>query len=228
MKKGFTLAEVLMTLGIIGVVAALTTPALIQNTGDAKIGPRLLKAKTTFETATEMMLTKDGYTAMTAISKDPEVIGNRLRNYMKIDRIEHANKGNFSYKKYDGTEIPASDIDVSESGNYKFGIRYDSNDGVIYYISVFNISPNATPYNQSVGKVIVDINGAQGPNTVAKDTFFFTLFNDGTLKPTGGYWQDSSHWNHPDPRNQCNEKNVGNDTYCAGSIFDNGMKIIYQ
>ena len=31
MKKGFTLAEVLITLGIIGVVAALTMPMLIQN-----------------------------------------------------------------------------------------------------------------------------------------------------------------------------------------------------
>lgn len=30
-QKGFTLAEVLITLGIIGVVAALTLPALIQN-----------------------------------------------------------------------------------------------------------------------------------------------------------------------------------------------------
>ena len=31
MKKGFTLAEVLITLGIIGVVAAMTMPTLIQN-----------------------------------------------------------------------------------------------------------------------------------------------------------------------------------------------------
>lgn len=31
MKKGFTLAEVLITLGIIGIVAALTIPVLIQN-----------------------------------------------------------------------------------------------------------------------------------------------------------------------------------------------------
>ncbi len=30
-SKGFTLAEVLITLGIIGVVAAMTLPALIQN-----------------------------------------------------------------------------------------------------------------------------------------------------------------------------------------------------
>ena len=31
MKKGFTLAEVLITLGIIGVVAALTMPTLMSN-----------------------------------------------------------------------------------------------------------------------------------------------------------------------------------------------------
>ena len=31
MKRGFTLAEVLITLGIIGVVAALTLPSLIDN-----------------------------------------------------------------------------------------------------------------------------------------------------------------------------------------------------
>lgn len=30
MKKGFTLAEVLITLGIIGIVAAMTIPTLLQ------------------------------------------------------------------------------------------------------------------------------------------------------------------------------------------------------
>ena len=50
-KHGFTLAEVLITLGIIGVVAALTAPALVQNAGSAQIGPKLAKAVSTFEIA---------------------------------------------------------------------------------------------------------------------------------------------------------------------------------
>ena len=57
MKKfGFTLAEILITLGIIGVVAALTTPALVKNTGHAKVGPALSKFVNTFETGAEEML----------------------------------------------------------------------------------------------------------------------------------------------------------------------------
>ena len=45
MKQGFTLAEVLITLGIIGVVAALPAPALVQNAGNAKVGPQYSNRK---------------------------------------------------------------------------------------------------------------------------------------------------------------------------------------
>ena len=37
---GFTLAEVLITLGIIGVVAALTVPALVQNNSSREMQTR--------------------------------------------------------------------------------------------------------------------------------------------------------------------------------------------
>lgn len=41
--KGFTLAEVLITLGIIGVVAAITIPSLISKVQRAQIEPKLRK-----------------------------------------------------------------------------------------------------------------------------------------------------------------------------------------
>lgn len=56
-KLGFTLAEVLITLGIIGVVAALTAPALVKNSGRAKVGPALAKFVNTFETGMSQMMT---------------------------------------------------------------------------------------------------------------------------------------------------------------------------
>ena len=56
MKKGFTLAEVLVTLGIIGVVAALTIPSLNANVSQQKIGPALSKAVNTLENANRRSL----------------------------------------------------------------------------------------------------------------------------------------------------------------------------
>ena len=44
MKRGFTLAEVLITLVIIGVIAAMTIPTLISSTGDQEYKTGLKKA----------------------------------------------------------------------------------------------------------------------------------------------------------------------------------------
>ena len=44
-KTGFTLAEVLITLGIIGVVAAMTIPTLIANTNAQKYSSKFKKSK---------------------------------------------------------------------------------------------------------------------------------------------------------------------------------------
>ena len=56
MKKrfGFTLAEVLITLGIIGVVAAMTIPTLIQNTSSTKFSAQFKKTLATLNNAAEM------------------------------------------------------------------------------------------------------------------------------------------------------------------------------
>ena len=50
-KNGFTLAEVLITLGIIGVVAAMTIPTLIANTNSAKFRSQFKKTISTLNQA---------------------------------------------------------------------------------------------------------------------------------------------------------------------------------
>ena len=53
-KFGFTLAEVLITLGIIGVVAAMTIPTLISNTNSAKFRSQYKKTLSTLNQAALM------------------------------------------------------------------------------------------------------------------------------------------------------------------------------
>ena len=53
-KNGFTLAEVLITLAIIGVVATMTLPALMTNTGEQQAKTGLKKGINTLTEAVTM------------------------------------------------------------------------------------------------------------------------------------------------------------------------------
>lgn len=60
-KYGFTLAEVLITLGIIGIVAAMTIPTLISNTNGAKFRSQLKKTYSSLNQAGLMSKAQFGY-----------------------------------------------------------------------------------------------------------------------------------------------------------------------
>ena len=60
LKSAFTLAEVLITLGVIGVVAAMTLPTLIQNYKKHIVETRLAKFYTTINQAIQMSETVNG------------------------------------------------------------------------------------------------------------------------------------------------------------------------
>ncbi len=61
MKKGFTLAEVLITLGIIGVVAAMTIPTLIANTRSQQYRSKFKKTVSTLSQAARMSDAQYGF-----------------------------------------------------------------------------------------------------------------------------------------------------------------------
>lgn len=84
-KTGFSLAEVLITLGIIGIVAAMTVPVVISNTNGAKFRNQFRKTVSTLSQAALMSKAQFGYdfAATTeacpdeiakAASQNPEVI----------------------------------------------------------------------------------------------------------------------------------------------------------
>ena len=58
-KKAFTLAEVLVTLGILGVIAALTLPSIMRLNEEAAIGSRLSKVQTSLEEAVGRVMLDD-------------------------------------------------------------------------------------------------------------------------------------------------------------------------
>lgn len=90
--KGFTLAEVLITLGIIGIVAAMTLPALIQNYKKETLITRLKKAYTEVYQALVMAEAEHGnhqyWDYGTAFDGDSAVkfVNTYMAPYLKLTR----------------------------------------------------------------------------------------------------------------------------------------------
>ncbi|MBP3924485.1 type II secretion system protein [bacterium] len=82
-KVAFTLAEVLITLGIIGIVAAMTLPALITNIQDKVKSARIQNVKQKFSKATDKMLSvsdMNGYASTEAFVTE-------LQHHLKLAKI---------------------------------------------------------------------------------------------------------------------------------------------
>ena len=80
-KSAFTLAEVLITLGIIGVVAAMTIPTLMQKTNDSEIVASLLKSQSVLNNAFKNIEAINGV-KVTQIS-DVNTFGDYLVSHLK-------------------------------------------------------------------------------------------------------------------------------------------------
>ena len=228
-KHGFTLAEVLVTLGIIGVVAALTLPSFIANTQAAKIGPSLAKAVANFSAATKTMISNSGseYLRAATFCADGGTSCNDPSNVIEHPEffwVNFANNMNGTIITSATTTLPAANF-----GN----IAFMGTDGTIYMCAGFppidahSISGN--PNNSSTSdnaNVLIDINGLSGPNQAGRDQFLFWLMEDGSLIPKGAHNTaiGGDTW-----ETKC-AKNVApvDGTYCAGHIFENDLKVEYK
>ncbi len=90
-KLAFTLAEVLITLGIIGIVAAMTIPTLITKFRVIELETRFKKADAIFQQALKSSLNELGYDDASEFNIPYESITDRNINDLK-DRVTELNK----------------------------------------------------------------------------------------------------------------------------------------
>ena len=204
-KKGFTLAEVLITLGVIGVVSAMTLPTLIKEYQKHVWVNQLKKSYSLLEQAFQKMMVDDGVqkisdTSMWAIKGDSNnciqdsylndgsvcrLLIDSYKKYLKIINVEKYGK-NIAYLRGKGYVL-------SNSNAY-----FVLSDGTMFYLTL-NVRPNTKTEEQcnqikslggnlcsTVGTILIDINGKKSPNTYGRDIFQFSLSDDGKLHPYSG------------------------------------------
>lgn len=214
---GFTLAEVLITLGIIGVVAALTLPALINNTNKKELE--------------------------TAFKKQYSILQQAVMTIKNEDDLEfnYANYGYNSGNTRFGTRLAEQFQTTQDCGeiNNNTGCVLNNEDGEFTYYKTLNgntlsrvyfddggfIAPDGTIFFIEQGSqvrdtggfiVSIDVNGyKKRPNKMGYDLFMFQITKDGRVLPMGA---DGTTWGKESDRiSKCdkNSKNSDNGYTCA-------------
>ena len=176
MKKGFTLAEILIVLAILGVVFTLTVPTIYNKINEKTYATLLESISSSFKSVINQTLIDERTVSLadTIYATSPESF---LKKYFKISLYcghDYNKCLASSYKSLDGTNsISVQSMLPADSffcGTIDSGIA----------ICTTEMSQDSSSaYGNSV--VVVDINGVKRPNQNGKDLFSFNIYSDGKI-----------------------------------------------
>ena len=172
-KNGFTLAEVLITLAIIGVVATLTLPALMTNTQEQQSRTALKKGINTLTEAAQMNQAIDGFDYAT-FSTTSTNNDDTLSLYALLSK-----RTTMDYQK-SGTTSSAARLVNNGASNYVVFFRdgaalsFPNTEAATTGTTVSNPAADGLPYGI---KAVYDTNGQKGPNLISN------CLGNGSMKP---------------------------------------------
>lgn len=210
-KFGFTLAETLITLGIIGVVAALTIPTVIEKYQEQVVVNKLKKFYSTFLQAYIMAV--NDYGTIDAWGLGGLEYDEEDANKFSTDYIDRTDKFFEMMKPYikiiHSEKLPIEKFNVYQSNSFA-NAGYVLADGTqIVGLSLRTTSCNtAETQDLLCGDLYVKIGNKQAYNpNKNKNVFCFRIYRD-KIRPAGGDFNSCLKGYDP--------------THCSAWIIDNG------
>lgn len=173
MKKGFTLAEVLITLGVIGVVAALTIPTLNVSTKEKSLEAKQKVCVSDLENAFTTMIASEGVADLDETKAFTETNGivDNLQKYIKV------------YKSSNTKCIMKNGAEIEFSTNKPYRIT--------------NSVDNDIEKDDYIALCSFDINGTEKPNINNVDQFEYALLKTGLLEKIGNKIEEGPKKHNP-------------------------------
>ncbi len=182
-NTAFTLAETLIVLMIIGVVAAISIPAIKKDADSREMATKLKKTFTIMAQATDLIIQEEGFVRRWA--------GTSPQNYYK-DKLSVVQScppekgcmydGNIKMKN-GSNDIVYGDrgLLLADGSSVSISPGYGS-------IDSYGIDPEDYPNVKAT--MHIDINGAQKPNQWGVDRYLFLLIDGKGLVPSGAFSEE--------------------------------------
>lgn len=222
-KGGYTLAEVLIVLAIIGVVAAIVIGSLLINAQKTNYITSLQKANSSLASAINRSQVDNSTMSVWNFKLNSESFTNQyFSKYLNIINICDNKEGCFANSYYTKDGSSTSNLD----DYYKFILT----DGIAVGIKSAG-EGGCTDTNPSIcATIVVDVNSTQGPNQWGKDLFEFSIYgNLNAIVPSGtfsSYDEKIKKWIAADA-SEIDTNCMSTGEYCAAKIANEGWEINY-
>lgn len=164
MKKAFTLAEVLITIVVIGIIAAITTPIIMTNYQKQTCVKKFKKVYSTYTQAINRATVEHGPTSNWTYDNAENFSKRYLVPYLQVLKAGSGAEYNYEIKKLNGDA-------AGTSTNFSKGFKIFLADGSVISSHIYS------PTNPSA-ETIIDVNGQKGPNTIGKDIYFLVFYHE--------------------------------------------------
>ena len=224
MKKAFTLTEVLITLTVIGVIAAITMPVISANANRAASAEGCKKGFVVLSEALELAKLNQPLDNWSFESENTEDNYKRIKPFIRIQKECINTTGCWATTTKALSPNSSGLISYFSSNGITNGcaktVSFVTTDGM--YMSMANCKPfdYDTDTHERAKTIVfaVDTNGGKGPNRIGEDIFMYTLGKK-ELLPQGLTATNSNR------RGNCS-RSTGQGTDCTAVILKEG-KINY-
>lgn len=236
-KKGFTVAEVLASIAVVGLLAALTLPQMATSHQKKVFGNSLAAAVSDLENAMSLLKANDGVDRMqsTAAWKGDFLENIKVVLPYREDDVSFSSRA--ALKKGGSAVSVSSDYAILNKKNILYAFTIPEADKKIKETDV--MLKGGALVSQAA-EVWIDVNGEDKPNVVGRDTFYFYLGEDGKLYPYGGKdWSiyeelissetEESGESQEDPNDVAKEQCTtwADGKYCGAYLQNNGYVMNY-
>ena len=250
-KLGFTLAEVLITLTIIGIVAAITIPALMHSMDKTHYTSAIKTFQSNFTNGfAEMMATemvdslRDASpwncftgTVTSAETDEHKCVYKAMKNHFSLSDPTNGLPNGVKVYGIDGSDISQSfneTVRYTLPNNMTVNINYLGSQSDKTRTECDTIKDNGGSMCGIAANIFLDVNGNKKPNIVGKDIYRFALGPNGKLYPAGGKdWsiyndETDSLWKTTCQGKPLPEACKGEESYnLTGRVVEEGTQITY-
>lgn len=230
-KLAFTLAEVIIVIGIIGIVAEMTIPTLVNNFTNKQFAVAFLENYSILSQVSKQLIADNGGDLTNAYAT-PALMMSAMATKLKVQKTcpGASTIGDCWASKVANIDKSVSDLGGAANTSY----MWDSdtvvmNNGAVVLVNrgYYSIGCSQSGFFSGNGNkgvcamVYLDVNGLKSPNILGRDVFAFYFANSSGILPDGYPGTDDyggGDWSLCDP----SAGGVWNGIACGGRILVKG------